>query len=546
MATTWVAVWGIFLLQASHLVTAEEPCAPGFESDMLIFNVTRKHLWLGMNIGKVSFTDCTDRTRFLFRSYDSRFMVQPDGTLTVKRQVVLHEGHRDFFIQSWDSQGRKMTVPVRVLYDGHHVNYPQEVEHQHGDHTRHNHQHHLTETGSASNTEVPILYFPKSGEGLRRRKRDWVIPPISVSENAGGPYPLYVSQIRSSEDAKKKIFYSITGPGADETPIGLFTMDRISGVLYLTQPLDRETQTNYMLKAHAVAEGSGTAEDPMDIIVNVIDQNDNKPTFTQETFTGAVAEASPIGFEVLQALAIDLDEPNNANSDIRYIILDQEPKQPADNLFAINPLTGVIRVNAGGLDREKYPQYTLRIQAADMKGDGLIGLTKVILDVTDSNDNAPTFTQSSYEATVEENKVDTLVVKLSVEDKDEPNTPAWKAKFVIVSGDPQGFFTVKTGSEGHEGIITTAKGLDFERTSKYTLLVAVENEVPFATPLPTSTATVVVNVQDVNEAPVFDSTEKLVAKREDLAVDSEVIKPHKRRDSRLICVEGLWLESKDI
>lgn len=46
---------------------------------------------------------------------------------------------------------------------------------------------------------------------------------------------------------------------------------------------------------------------------------------------------------------------------------------------------------------------------------------------------------------------------MSVEDKDEPNTPAWKAKFTIVSGDPQGLFTVKTGVTGLEGIITTAK-----------------------------------------------------------------------------------------
>lgn len=67
------------------------------------------------------------------------------------------------------------------------------------------------------------------------------------------------------------------------------------------------------------------------------------------------------------------------------------------------------------------------------------------------------------------------------------------------------------------------QGLDFEKNSKHTLLVAVENEVPFATPLPTATATVVVNVQDVNEAPVFDPKEKIVSKREDLAVDSDVV-----------------------
>lgn len=67
------------------------------------------------------------------------------------------------------------------------------------------------------------------------------------------------------------------------------------------------------------------------------------------------------------------------------------------------------------------------------------------------------------------------------------------------------------------------QGLDFEKSSKHTLLVAVENEVPFATPLPTATATVVVTVQDINEAPIFEPKEKLVSKREDLAVDAEVV-----------------------
>lgn len=68
-----------------------------------------------------------------------------------------------------------------------------------------------------------------------------------------------------------------------------------------------------------------------------------------------------------------------------------------------------------------------------------------------------------------------------------------------------------------------AKGLDFEKSSKHTLLIAVENEVPFALPLPTATATVVVKVKDVNEAPIFDPLEKEVSKREDLAVGTDVV-----------------------
>uniref|UniRef100_A0A8C9Z9J3 Cadherin domain-containing protein n=1 Tax=Sander lucioperca TaxID=283035 RepID=A0A8C9Z9J3_SANLU len=157
-------------------------------------------------------------------------------------------------------------------------------------------------------------------------------------------------QIRSTAHSVNKIFYSITGPGADQPPVGLFTMDRSTGNLYLTQPLDREEKDSYMV-THAVAEGSENAEAPMDITVKVIDQNDNKPTFNQSTFLGEVAEASPKG-TVIKVVATDIDQPNTDNSDIRYRLISQEPTLPSDFMFVINPVTGVIRVNASGLDRE--------------------------------------------------------------------------------------------------------------------------------------------------------------------------------------------------
>ncbi|XP_043991474.1 cadherin-3-like isoform X2 [Gambusia affinis] len=132
--------------------------------------------------------------------------------------------------------------------------------------------------------------------------------------------------------------------------------------------------------------------------------------------------------------------------------------------------------------------------------------------------------KGQYNATVEENKVDALIVKMLVTDNDEPHTMAWNAKFKIIDGDPGNLFTVVTGTNKQEGIITTAKGLDFERASKHTLLVTVENEAPFAVPLVTSTATVVVTVVDVNEPPIFDPEEKPVSRREDLAVNSTVVR----------------------
>ncbi|XP_035981974.1 B-cadherin-like [Fundulus heteroclitus] len=476
----------------------------------------------------VAFTDCTHRKRFLFSTDDSRFVLQTDGLLTVKREVVLHEGHRDFFIHSWDSQGQKLTVPAMVLYHGHrHGNDDLNTEHHHDSHTSNSHNHDQTQmdsvtTEDAADPQIPILDFPKSSQGLKRRKRGWVIPPLRVSENHRGPYPLFIAQIRSDEDKTKTIHYSVTGPGAD---VGLFTMDRVTGNLYVTQELDREKQEKYVLEAHAVGLGStGPVEKPMEVIVYVIDQNDNKPVFNQSSYVAEVPEASPRGVDVIQVVATDADDPTTDNGIIRYKIISQQPEEPSKSMFIINPVSGGIRVDAAGLDREKFPQYKLRVQVADLEGEGLTGYTDVIIKVTDSNDHAPAFTEPSYAATVEENKADAEVVRMSVTDGDEPHSPAWNAKFKIIDGDPGKLFTVKTSETNRqEGIITTAKGLDFEKTSKHTLLVMVENEIPFAVSLPTSTITVVVTVKDVNEPPIFEPETNTVSKKEDLAEGSTVV-----------------------
>ncbi|KAJ0059055.1 hypothetical protein NL108_007296 [Boleophthalmus pectinirostris] len=414
----------------------------------------------------VALSDCSDHRRFVFSSEDSRFSVQTDGAITVKRHVVLHEGHKDYSVHAWD----KVTTSTRVQHQGHHQHNWDHGHHQ-GNHEKHHQHGHQTESPAVAVVAVEdapsphkresleedvVIYFPKATKGLKRRKRDWVIPNINVPENDRGPFPKKVSQIRSSDDRDRVIYYSITGPGANLPPVHLFTMDKYTGILYVTRPLDREVQSHYTFEAHAVAEGAGQAE-TMELKVIVIDQNDNRPVFHKDTYVGEVAESSPLNFEILQVTATDADQPGTLNADLRYRIIDQEPKSPAPDMFTINSITGFIRVNARGLDREKNPKYTLEIDAADMVGEGLIGRTKVILTVTDSNDNPPIYTESQFTATLPENKEGALVAKMLVTDQDEAHTSTWNAKFTIVDGNQNGLFAVATGVNKQEGIITTAK-----------------------------------------------------------------------------------------
>ncbi|XDV17302.1 hypothetical protein PO909_023187, partial [Leuciscus waleckii] len=461
----------------------------------------------------VIFNACDGRTRTPFQSSDKGFDVDTDGTVTLKRRVTLHEGHKVFSVDAWDSSGKKHTVSVRV----------ERVHHHHEDH-------HMDTVMNISSPQMEspsddlALMFPKSSTGLKRAKRGLVIPPFSILEDGKGPFPQKLVQVKSDFDKEATMQYRITGEGADLEPKGTFFIERLSGNLFVTRPLDREKKASYRLIVHAAGVDGNFVETPMEIIVNVLDQNDNKPVFTQNPFSGNVPEAAGIGHEFMTVTATDADDQElTDNGVISYSIVKQDPELPKPNLFIINSVTGGIRVNALGLDKETYSRYTVLITATDRAGEGYVTTGTAVITVTDSNDNAPQFEQTTHTVSVPENKVGAEVARLTVTDGDEPGSPAWSTKYKIIGGDKSGFFSVSTGPSQLEGIITTVKPLDFEKNKQFILSVIVENDDPFVGSLATSTATVTVNVEDVNEPPEFNPKEKVIFKPEDSPVDSELV-----------------------
>ncbi|XP_028931988.1 cadherin-15 [Ornithorhynchus anatinus] len=368
---------------------------------------------------------------------------------------------------------------------------------------------------------TPPTRFPwRRPAGLSRVKRAWVIPPISVSENYKRlPYALV--QIKSDKQQPGGVIYSIKGPGVDEEPKGIFSIDKFTGKVFLNAMLDREKNDRFRLKAFALGLGGTTLEDPTDLEIVVVDQNDNRPLFREKVITGHVLEGAIPGTYVTKAEATDADDPDTDNAALRYSILEQGGAE----IFSIDGSTGEIRTVQVGLDREVVGVYNLTLQVADLHGDGLTNTATAVIYIDDVNDNPPEFETDKFSVEVAEATAGVDVVRLSVQDRDLPGSPNWVAKFTIVDGDPEGAFAVRTDPKTNEGILSVVKPLDHETRERYQLTVSVQNLSPLqasAAQTAPALASVTVKVQDVNEPPVFHGNPRRVSMAEGAPAGSEV------------------------
>ncbi|KAJ8419088.1 hypothetical protein AAFF_G00005870 [Aldrovandia affinis] len=494
------------LLAAFQISTEDQGsqlCKPGFSEDVYHAAVSES-LDEGQALLNVRFVDCGRSVRLRYKSSDpADFRIGDDGVLYAARSFHVPNARPLLLLVKAKEEGSQESWQT-------HVKLTPETSGS------------LQRGKDSSTPDTPqqfreILFPRHHGDGaglLKRMRRDWVIPAINVPENSRGPFPQELVRIRSDRDKNRLLRYSVTGPGADQPPTGIFIINPISGQLSVTKPLDREQISNFHLRAHAVDLNGNQVENPIDIVVNVIDMNDNRPEFIHQVWNGSVPEGSKPGTFVMTVTSLDKDDPNTSNGILRYKILSQNPESPTSNMFTINNKTGGIITVAAGLDREKVQQYTLIIQATDMEGNPTYGLSNTataVIKVTDVNDNPPEFTADTFYGEVPENRVNVIVANLTVTDKDQTNTLAWNAVYKITGGDALGQFSIPTDPTTNEGLVTVVKPIDYEMSRTFELTVVAENQLPLARGihLPRqSTATVSIKVIDVNESPDFHPNPK--------------------------------------
>ncbi|XP_022814420.1 protein dachsous [Spodoptera litura] len=306
---------------------------------------------------------------------------------------------------------------------------------------------------------------------------------VTIEENmAYGKDVLQVTAVRS-DGRRQRIIYEI-GNGNDQYA---FEIDSNSGVIRVNNSanLDYESYPGPRRELVVVArtEGSPVLYGYCDVIINLIDQNDHAPRFTQQQYIANVLEGNTKGEFVVQLAAKDGDRGVNAR--ILYHIVDGNH----DNAFIIEPaFSGSVKTNIV-LDREIRETYKLTVIATDEGDPQMTGTATLRINVVDVNDNQPTFPPPNVISVSEGTEVGTVLTSVTANDVD--TYPA--LKYSIMQGDNS--FSI----DRYSGKIVLNRPLDFETKKMYEVNITASDSEHVAK------TTLTIKVTDVNDnSPIFD------------------------------------------
>ncbi|KAJ6215568.1 hypothetical protein RDWZM_010068 [Blomia tropicalis] len=238
-----------------------------------------------------------------------------------------------------------------------------------------------------------------------------------------------------------EIRYSIQSGNDNDT----FIIDETLGTITVGKMLDYELKKEYYLIVKAEDGGSPPLSNEVNVRLIVNDINDNRPTFVQRSYDIVIREDSLIGDRILQLIAIDHDSPPNANLTYSFIGNLLSYKE-----FDIDPLLGILTIGRP-LDREMMSAYILEVFCNDNGQPAPLQASVFVnIEISDYNDNAPTFDRLNQTIHVQEGRpIGYTLTNFVITDADSA-TNSGPFKFSIVSNgeeeeddnDNQKWFTV--------------------------------------------------------------------------------------------------------
>ncbi|ESO90659.1 hypothetical protein LOTGIDRAFT_123092, partial [Lottia gigantea] len=222
-----------------------------------------------------------------------------------------------------------------------------------------------------------------------------VIADLSTDSN--------VSSVLDSTEMPFLKFQLYSGPSRTN-----FRLNNLTGYLSAVERIDREAICRFQITCvirlnvgiQSLKPGSSFFH-TITVYINIEDINDNSPLFPEVTSNLAIMESAAIGSTYIIDGATDLDT-GEGNSVQSYSLV---PESPVFGIKTQRKLDGSIEVRlviVAELDREGVSHYDVTVMAYDGGNPRKSGEMTLSINVTDVNDNWPQFTNTVYNASVNE------------------------------------------------------------------------------------------------------------------------------------------------
>uniref|UniRef100_A0A671EAM6 Cadherin domain-containing protein n=1 Tax=Rhinolophus ferrumequinum TaxID=59479 RepID=A0A671EAM6_RHIFE len=191
--------------------------------------------------------------------------------------------------------------------------------------------------------------------------------------------------------------------------IQVFDINAVTGEIRLKRMLDFEEIRSYHMEIEA-SDGGGLSG-KCTVAIEVMDVNDNAPELTMSLLVSDILENTPDSVVAI----FEISDPDSGdNGKMMCAIQDHLPfllKLTVENFYTL--------VTEGALDRESQAEYNITITVTDLGTPRLKTQHNITVLVSDVNDNAPAFTQTSYTLFVRENNSPALHIgSVSATDRD--------------------------------------------------------------------------------------------------------------------------------
>ncbi|XP_070559927.1 protocadherin Fat 4-like [Ptychodera flava] len=294
---------------------------------------------------------------------------------------------------------------------------------------------------------------------------------IDISENTAINDVILTVPV-SDGDSGEDVYFSFSAPSPK------FRIDRQTGEIYLVSKVNAGDLHTLTVEAEDTGTNPGTKTGSITLNINVLPGTNNPPSFSQNLYFGSVNEDASVSSMAVPLSVSDVDGDNVAVSIAGGNV---------HSIFGVNAANEIYVADNTNLDAETQDRYILILNAIDDGAPSLTATATAYINILQSNEHAPVFTQASYTGSVSESaSSDTTVLTVSADDADDG--VGGILTYSIVSGS-DGKFAI----DPLTGDIVVVDFLDAETKATYTLQVQVSDNTA------TDTATVTITILDEND-----------------------------------------------